>query len=83
MTSDTRHEGVCIVVGTEENINSKMPQDLLNKSMLSYKDNTEENNELLVKDFVSRQKGHKSITKVLVANNGMAAVKAIRSIRKW
>jgi acetyl-CoA carboxylase/biotin carboxylase 1 len=36
-----------------------------------------------VKDFVQRSKGTNVITKILLANNGMAAVKAIRSIRKW
>ncbi|XJO70781.1 hypothetical protein BDV3_000400 [Batrachochytrium dendrobatidis] len=36
-----------------------------------------------LKDFVLQAKGHTVITKVLIANNGMAAVKAIRSIRKW
>ncbi|KAL2915487.1 acetyl-coenzyme-A carboxylase [Polyrhizophydium stewartii] len=38
---------------------------------------------LAVRDFVLRSRGHSVITKVLIANNGMAAVKAIRSIRKW
>ncbi|KAI9204928.1 acetyl-CoA carboxylase [Polychytrium aggregatum] len=37
----------------------------------------------VVRDFVLRSKGNTVITKVLIANNGMAAVKAIRSIRKW
>ncbi|TYJ57681.1 hypothetical protein B9479_001535 [Cryptococcus floricola] len=36
-----------------------------------------------VTDFVKAQKGHTVITKVLIANNGIAAVKEIRSIRKW
>ncbi|KAJ3296515.1 acetyl-coenzyme-A carboxylase [Borealophlyctis nickersoniae] len=36
-----------------------------------------------LRDFVIRSRGHTVITKVLIANNGMAAVKAIRSIRKW
>ncbi|KAI9096466.1 acetyl-CoA carboxylase [Phlyctochytrium arcticum] len=36
-----------------------------------------------VRDFVARSHGHTPITKVLIANNGMAAVKAIRSIHKW
>lgn len=39
--------------------------------------------ELLVRDFCQARGGHSPITKVLIANNGMAAVKAIRSIRKW
>ncbi|KAG8990813.1 acetyl-coenzyme-A carboxylase, partial [Tulasnella sp. 427] len=34
-------------------------------------------------DFVKEQGGHTVITKVLIANNGIAAVKEIRSIRKW
>jgi acetyl-CoA carboxylase/biotin carboxylase 1 len=37
----------------------------------------------LVQDFVSASNGRVTIQKVLIANNGMAAVKAIRSIRKW
>ncbi|KAG8920452.1 acetyl-coenzyme-A carboxylase, partial [Tulasnella sp. 408] len=36
-----------------------------------------------VTDFVKEQGGHTVITKVLIANNGIAAVKEIRSIRKW
>lgn len=39
--------------------------------------------QLLVRDFVVSRQGHTPITKILIANNGMAAVKAIRSIRKW
>ena len=39
--------------------------------------------ELLVREFVQSHKGHSPITKVLIANNGMTGVKAIRSIRKW
>ncbi|KAJ7066657.1 acetyl-CoA carboxylase [Mycena amicta] len=33
--------------------------------------------------FVKSQGGHTVITKVLIANNGIAAVKEIRSIRQW
>ena len=29
------------------------------------------------------RRGKKAINKLLIANNGIAAVKAIRSIRKW
>ncbi|ODQ82475.1 hypothetical protein BABINDRAFT_30653 [Babjeviella inositovora NRRL Y-12698] len=36
-----------------------------------------------VKDFVASHGGHTVITKVLIANNGIAAVKEIRSVRKW
>ncbi|KAG8902470.1 acetyl-coenzyme-A carboxylase, partial [Tulasnella sp. 403] len=36
-----------------------------------------------VTDFVKEHGGHTVITKVLIANNGIAAVKEIRSIRKW
>ncbi|KAL1606439.1 acetyl-coenzyme-A carboxylase [Paraconiothyrium brasiliense] len=36
-----------------------------------------------VKDFVAAQDGHTVITNVLIANNGIAAVKEIRSVRKW
>ncbi|KAF2276297.1 acetyl-CoA carboxylase [Westerdykella ornata] len=36
-----------------------------------------------VKDFVAAHEGHTVITKVLIANNGIAAVKEIRSVRKW
>ncbi|EJD34911.1 hypothetical protein AURDEDRAFT_117527 [Auricularia subglabra TFB-10046 SS5] len=34
-------------------------------------------------DFVKKHGGHTVITKVLIANNGIAAVKEIRSIRQW
>ncbi|KAJ3190595.1 acetyl-coenzyme-A carboxylase [Irineochytrium annulatum] len=37
----------------------------------------------LVREFVLRSRGNTVITRVLIANNGMAAVKAIRSIRRW
>jgi acetyl-CoA carboxylase/biotin carboxylase 1 len=36
-----------------------------------------------VKDFVQEHDGHSAITSVLIANNGIAAVKEIRSVRKW
>ncbi|KAK3368719.1 acetyl-CoA carboxylase [Podospora didyma] len=36
-----------------------------------------------VKDFVASNDGHTVITNVLIANNGIAAVKEIRSVRKW
>ncbi|WRT69229.1 uncharacterized protein IL334_006213 [Kwoniella shivajii] len=36
-----------------------------------------------VTDFVKAQGGHTVITKVLIANNGIGAVKEIRSVRKW
>ncbi|KAI0306019.1 acetyl-CoA carboxylase [Multifurca ochricompacta] len=36
-----------------------------------------------VYDFVKANGGHTVITKILIANNGIAAVKEIRSIRQW
>ncbi|KAJ5287104.1 Acetyl-CoA carboxylase [Penicillium angulare] len=36
-----------------------------------------------VKDFVANHGGHSVISSVLIANNGIAAVKEIRSVRKW
>ncbi|EJU03511.1 acetyl CoA carboxylase [Dacryopinax primogenitus] len=36
-----------------------------------------------VTDFVKSHGGHTVITKVLIANNGIAAVKEIRSVRQW
>ncbi|KAF2721158.1 acetyl-CoA carboxylase acc1 [Polychaeton citri CBS 116435] len=36
-----------------------------------------------VKDFVIENDGHSVISNVLIANNGIAAVKEIRSVRKW
>ncbi|KAG9291426.1 hypothetical protein G9A89_021845 [Geosiphon pyriformis] len=36
-----------------------------------------------VRDFVENHNGHTVITKILIANNGIAAVKEIRSVRKW
>jgi len=36
-----------------------------------------------VKDFVAASDGHTVISSVLIANNGIAAVKEIRSVRKW
>ncbi|KAF8329498.1 acetyl CoA carboxylase [Cantharellus anzutake] len=36
-----------------------------------------------VKDFVASHGGHTVISKVLIANNGIAAVKEIRSVRQW
>ncbi|PTU18563.1 hypothetical protein P175DRAFT_0559382 [Aspergillus ochraceoroseus IBT 24754] len=36
-----------------------------------------------VKDFVAEHEGHSVISSVLIANNGIAAVKEIRSVRKW
>ena len=36
-----------------------------------------------LKDFVVRHEGHTVIKKILISNNGIAAVKEIRSVRKW
>ncbi|KAI0901591.1 acetyl-CoA carboxylase [Annulohypoxylon nitens] len=36
-----------------------------------------------VKDFVASHDGHTVISNILIANNGIAAVKEIRSVRKW
>ncbi|CAI1647626.1 hypothetical protein SEUBUCD650_0M03390 [Saccharomyces eubayanus] len=36
-----------------------------------------------LKDFVESHGGHTVTSKILIANNGIAAVKEIRSIRKW
>lgn len=36
-----------------------------------------------VSEFVKQNGGRRTIERVLVANNGIAAVKAIRSMRKW
>lgn len=36
-----------------------------------------------VREFVKAHQGHTVITKVLIANNGIGAVKEIRSVRKW
>ncbi|SJM86975.1 probable Acetyl-CoA carboxylase [Zygosaccharomyces bailii] len=36
-----------------------------------------------LKDFVKTHGGHTVISKILIANNGIAAVKEIRSVRKW
>ncbi|KAI8340678.1 acetyl-CoA carboxylase [Chlamydoabsidia padenii] len=36
-----------------------------------------------VKDFVANHEGHTVISKVLIANNGMAAMKELRSVRRW
>lgn len=37
----------------------------------------------IVTDFVRSHGGHSVITKILICNNGIAAVKEIRSVRKW
>ncbi|ODV93626.1 hypothetical protein PACTADRAFT_51402 [Pachysolen tannophilus NRRL Y-2460] len=36
-----------------------------------------------VKDFVKSHGGHSVISSILIANNGISAVKEIRSVRKW
>ncbi|CCE63008.1 hypothetical protein TPHA_0D03740 [Tetrapisispora phaffii CBS 4417] len=36
-----------------------------------------------LRDFIKIRGGHTVISKILIANNGIAAVKMIRSIRKW
>lgn len=36
-----------------------------------------------ITEFVKLNQGHTVISKVLIANNGIAAVKEIRSVRKW
>ncbi|WFD43394.1 acetyl-coenzyme-A carboxylase [Malassezia psittaci] len=37
----------------------------------------------VVADFVRKHGGHSVITRILICNNGIAAVKEIRSVRKW
>lgn len=37
----------------------------------------------ILRDFVGLRGGHTVISKILIANNGIAAVKEMRSIRKW
>ena len=39
--------------------------------------------ESVIKDYVARHMGHTVITRVLIANNGLAAAKCIRDIRRW
>jgi biotin carboxylase len=36
-----------------------------------------------VESFVNSNGGNHAITKILIANNGIGAIKAIRSIRRW
>lgn len=36
-----------------------------------------------IQDYVSKLGGKRAVKRVLIANNGIAAVKAIRSIRRW
>lgn len=36
-----------------------------------------------VEEFVQFSEGNHVINKILIANNGIGALKAIRSIRKW
>jgi acetyl-CoA carboxylase / biotin carboxylase 1 len=36
-----------------------------------------------VEDFVAKSGGDHAIKKILIANNGIGAIKAIRSIRRW
>jgi acetyl-CoA carboxylase/biotin carboxylase 1 len=36
-----------------------------------------------VEEFVKTHGGNQPINKILIANNGIGAIKAIRSIRKW
>jgi len=36
-----------------------------------------------IEDFIARYDGKLAIKKVLIANNGIAAVKCMRSIRRW
>lgn len=42
-----------------------------------------EGEDSILKEFVKSHGGHTIISKVLIANNGIAAVKEIRSVRKW
>ncbi|KAI9138810.1 acetyl-CoA carboxylase [Paraphysoderma sedebokerense] len=49
----------------------------------NYKGSFEHSRPSRVKDFVISCLGHTVIEKVLIANNGIAAVKEIRSVRKW
>ena len=36
-----------------------------------------------IAEFVKYSEGYHVIEKILIANNGIGAIKAIRSVRKW
>ncbi|EDO19481.1 hypothetical protein Kpol_1018p8 [Vanderwaltozyma polyspora DSM 70294] len=56
---------------------SNLPPHFLGLNTIN---NSEESD---LKEFVKSHGGHSIISKVLIANNGIAAVKEIRSVRKW
>jgi acetyl-CoA carboxylase/biotin carboxylase 1 len=51
---------------------------------LSYSpSNSNQRKKAIMESFVKKMGGQRAIQKVLIANNGMAATKAILSIRQW
>ncbi|KAH3903567.1 acetyl-CoA carboxylase ACC1 SCDLUD_001209 [Saccharomycodes ludwigii] len=56
---------------------AKLPSNFIGLNTL---DKAEEG---ILKEFVKSHGGHTVISKVLIANNGIGAVKEIRSVRKW
>lgn len=59
------------------NLHAKLPPHFLGLNSVQVAESSK------VSDFVRANQGHTVISKVLIANNGIAAVKEIRSVRKW
>ncbi|ODV62628.1 acetyl-CoA carboxylase ACC1 [Ascoidea rubescens DSM 1968] len=71
-----------------ENLHQSLSPDFIGlKNIFTIKNNPNSidllNIDQALKEFVIKNNGHTIIQKVLIANNGIAAVKNIRSIRKW
>ncbi|GAV53882.1 hypothetical protein ZYGR_0AK03840, partial [Zygosaccharomyces rouxii] len=69
-------------VGPEEIADYAKQHAKLPPSFIGYK-TVDKAEESPLKDFVRNHGGHTVISKILIANNGIAAVKEIRSVRKW
>lgn len=69
-------------------LHKKLPQNFfgqktLDKAPASSTSGSDSEGLHTISQFIQKNHGHSIISKVLIANNGIAAVKNIRSVRKW
>ena len=87
--SNTQHDTIKHVVNHDHKSHHNHDNQLnestryIKPNTLSHSDTIPASQYSTVHDFVKQKGGSNIIQRVLIANNGIAAVKAIRSIRRW
>ncbi|GMM33844.1 acetyl-CoA carboxylase [Saccharomycopsis crataegensis] len=67
-----------------EELHKKLPSNFFGLKTVANSSSTSSSDSLhALAQFVEKSHGHSVIRKVLIANNGIAAVKNIRSVRQW